>query len=164
MMSILVGILFTVPVAYANTAKPTLENAHAFIKEMIEQKRLTGYHLWRWSNDITDFKSQNCETSYTVKHSHSLFNESKVNTIDISKITIHWGQVSEVSKGKLSHISQERIGLDRGIWINGNIQENGNTDSSTILKVTDSDATRDRLVKAMDFIRQHCDATNKYGF
>lgn len=162
-MLTLLGALGAIPVTYADTAKPTLENAHAFIKEMVKQKRLEGYEFIWWGNDIKDFKSQNCETSYTVEHSGPMFVEM-IGRTERSKIMIHWGQVSEVTKVSLSHIEKARLELQLGIWIRGSIQENEDSRSSIGLRVNDSDATRDRLIKAMDFIRQHCDTTRKYGF
>lgn len=159
----LLGSLYTVTTTHADTAKPTLENAHSFIKEMVDQGRLTGYDVWWYTNKISDFKSQNCETSYKIMQSGYMVGKESPQQIIV---TIPWDKISDVSGGSLSS-NQNRIGLDIGIWINGSLQVDGYLSSKNkqILKVTDSDITQQRLIKAMNFIRQQCDTTkSKYGF
>lgn len=156
--------LCTVTITHADTTQPSLENAHAFIKEMIKQKKLGGYEATWWTTEIKNFNSEYCATSYTVEHRVSTFFEMRGRT-EISIIKIDWGQVSKVSKGSLSHNRQGLKGLDLGLWVNGGIQENGENRNFTIFDIKNSDVTADRLIKAMDFIRQQCDTTkSKYGF
>lgn len=160
---VLGAMLLPMSSVYAET-QPTVEGAHAFIKEMVERGSLTGYHIWRYDNEITDFKSQNCETSYTVTRSTSIGGGEGSRVVFV---TIPWNKVSEITKGSLT-ATQDRIGLQYGIWVMGSFLIKGNTyleDSNRrIFKVTDSEVTQQRIIKAMDFLRQQCDTSSKYGF
>ena len=165
--AILLGALCTVPVAYANTPQPTVENAHTFLKEMAERMYVYG-HGWSGGN-LENFKSQNCETSFNF--TLELANEDRLSKLQRS-IIIQWDKVSQVAakdedkrfvvNGVISIPDSKWIVYRSGIQRH-NLPENIQTVSFMEFGA-DSDVTRQRLIKAMDFIRQQCDTSHKHGF
>lgn len=159
MMLTLLGSLCTVTITHADTAKPTLENAHAFIKEMVEQERLRGFDINWGSGKIQNFKSQDCKTSYSFKG--MIFDKKPY--YHTFNVVISWDKVSDILKG-FSKGGGDIRAYD-GISVRGSINTDGENSSSAQFDVNDSDITKARLIKAMDFIRQQCDTTkSKYGF
>lgn len=143
---LLVAILVPMSSVYAET-QPTLEGAHGFIKEMAEQKRLLGMFEWGIRAEIENLKSENCETSYSNTRVTGRDWNGPVRTFN-SRIS--WGKVSSVLPYYNENHSANMISLQEV--------------STYYYYVTDK-VTGERLVKAMDFLRQQCDTTkSKYGF
>lgn len=158
--AMLLSALCTVPAAYADTRQPTVENAHAFIKDMAEKTNLYGL-LSRWdgrkeeyiNRPMENIKSQDCNTSYSLRSWDGSYRYD---------ITIRWDEVSTVSTRELSAptIYHYVIAVVGGI-------SGAESNSQILIAVSPphGDDVKERLIKAMNFLSQQCGGgISKYGF
>lgn len=140
-IAILGAMLLPMSSVYAET-QPTVEGAYGFIKEMAEQERLLSFE-WGIRAKIENLKSENCETSYSYTRVAGV--NGVVRTFNGR---ISWGKVSNVFLYYNENFSANMISLQ------------GVNNYYVADKVSG-----ERLVKAMNFLRQQCDAKkSQYGF
>jgi hypothetical protein len=143
--------LCTMPITYADTIQPSLENAHAFIKEMAEKGQLQGFDVGKVGK-IKNIKSQDCVTSYNFIGEVVLPKEIVRHNLEYQ---ILWDQVSVVELSSWSNPHHWQTFNKNLIKVN----------NQNRFYVDNSKTLAQRIIKAMDFIRQQCDTTkSKYGF
>ena len=163
----MLGALCVVPVAYANTPQPTVENAQKFIVEVLNAKATL---LWSdppgftptskiKDKKITSVSGGGCTTKVAVSYqeledSNSLRYESKSRTA-----TIVWNDISNVKQDRDYGV------LGRRIEIEGSIAWQFRDPTRYIELYADSVEMATRLVNAMNFLREQCDTKkSQYGF
>lgn len=164
----MLGALCVVPIAYANTPQPTVENAQKFIVEVLNAKATK-----IWSNPpsfvsnakfkdkkIISASGDRCTTEVAVSYQESnILIDDRGSYVSKSNIaTIAWNNISDV-KRPYPNSSGESIVIE------GAVTWNGGRATSSVSLDADSVAMAKRLESAMNFLREQCDTKkSQYGF
>ncbi|AXY57935.1 hypothetical protein CDG60_16025 [Acinetobacter chinensis] len=166
--AILFGALCTVPVAYANTPQPSVENAQKFIVEVLNAKATTFWSTPPSFVSNAKFKDKKiisasgdrCTTEVTVSYQESniLIDDRGSYVSKSNTATIAWNNISNVKRPYPNSSGED-------IVIEGSITWNGGLTTSGVSFMADSVAMAKRLETAMNFLREQCDTKkSQYGF
>ena len=157
--------------------QPTVEGAHAFIKELIDrgavkveptpviQYGVNATAGYIHGLNLTYLSNRGCNTSIRLMQEEIYDGEFfKKLGADI-EVNIDWGKVSVISFR--TEFPADNVALVGGISIK--VRQSAERSKNikqldTFSFVAESTALRDRVFNAMNFLRKECDSGKKYGF